>query len=411
MTGVFGKLPGHGDFVRRGLTQSFLGPWDAWLQACVGHAMATMGQGFGASWASVPSWRFHLPAGVCGATQVAGVLLPSVDSVGREFPLTLAALLPDGEGRPADQWFDALEQIGSMARDQRQTVDALFARLPEARADVVTLPPGSFTAAGWWTTDGRQWPLAVLPTPQQYLSVLCGSTGPAMPLGQAATHRGTVRSKNEDAYVERGDIGLWAVADGAGGHGAGDVASSAVAAALQTLPTGLSAPEVLAQVRLRLATVHDQLRNRATAGAHGLTPVTTVVVLLVHDGHFACLWAGDSRAYLLRDGALCQLTEDHSLIKELLDASLVKPEDAENHPQANIITRAVGGHEDFALDKVAGSLTSGDRILLCSDGLFKAIPESAIATVLASGGDANALLQRSLQAGARDNVTALVVSV
>ena len=411
MTGVFGKLPSHGDFVRRGLTQSFLGPWDAWLQACVGHAMATMAQGFGEAWASVPSWRFHLPAGVCGATQVAGVLLPSVDSVGREYPLTLAALLPDGEGRPADQWFDALEQVGRMARDERQTVDELFARLPEARADVVTLPPGSFTATGWWTTDGRQWPLVVLPTPQQYLSVLCGTTETAMPIGQAATHRGTVRSKNEDAYVDRGDIGLWAVADGAGGHGDGDVASSTVAAALETLPKGLSAPEVLAQVRLRLAAVHDQLRNRATASTNGLTPVTTVVVLLVRDGHFACLWAGDSRAYLLRDGALCQLTEDHSLIKELLDASLVKPEDAENHPQANIITRAVGGHEDFALDKVAGSVTSGDRILLCSDGLFKAIPESAIATVLASGGDANALLQRSLQAGARDNVTALVVSV
>jgi serine/threonine protein phosphatase Stp1 len=411
MTGIFGKLPGHGDFVRRGLPQSFLGPWDAWLQAGVGHAMGAMGRAFGAGWASAPSWRFHLPAGVCGATEVVGVLLPSADAVGREFPLTLAALLPDADGRPADQWFDTLELIGRAARDQRQSVDELFARLPEARADVVTLPPGSFTSTGWWTSDGRQWPLVRLPTPQQFLSLLRGPTGPAMPVGQAATHRGTVRSKNEDAFVERGDIGLWAVADGAGGHGAGDVASSAVAAALETLPTGLSAPEVLAQVRLRLAAVHDQLRNGATASTNGLTPVTTVVVLLVRDGHFACLWAGDSRAYLFRGGALCQLTEDHSLIKELVAASLVKPEDAENHPQANVITRAVGGHEDFSLDKVAGSLTTGDRILLCSDGLFKAIPESAIAAVLTSGGDANALLQRSLQAGARDNVTALVVSV
>ena len=410
MTGVFGKLPCHGDFVRRGLPQSFVGPWDAWLQASVGHAIAIMGASFAPNWLQAPNWRFHLPAGVCGPDEVAGVVLPSADAVGREFPLTLAAVLSEGEGRPPGSWFDALELMGRLARDQCQNVDALFARLPEALADVVTLPPGSFTSTGWWTSDGRKWPLSVLPTTQQFLSLLDGQVN-AVATGQAATHCGTVRSKNEDAYVERGDIGLWAVADGAGGHGAGEVAASAVAAALAALPSGLTAAEVLAQVRLRLSAVHEQLRRHAATDTRGLTPVATVVVLLVRDGHFACLWAGDSRAYLLRNGALCQLTEDHSLIRELLEASLVKPEDAENHPQANVITRAVGGHDEFVLDKVAGSLVHGDRILLCSDGLFKAIPESMIATVLAEGGGATELLQRSLQAGARDNVTTVVVTV
>lgn len=411
MTGVYGKLPGYGDFVRRGLPQSFLGPWDAWLQAGVGAALAALGDAFGASWAAAPSWRFHLPAGACGASEVVGVLLPSADAVGREFPLTLAALLPEEGGRPAEHWFDTLELAGRAARDQRHSVDELVARLPEARADVITIVPGAFSAMGWWTTDGRQWPLAALPTPHQFVALLRGQSGQAALTVQAVTHRGTVRSKNEDAYVERSDIGLWAVADGAGGHGAGDVASAAVAEALGTLPAGLSAAEVLAQVRLRLTAVHEDLRQRAAASTQGLIPATTVVVLLVRDDHFACLWAGDSRAYLLRDGALCQLTEDHSLLQELVKASLVKPEDAEHHPQANVITRAVGGHDDLALDKVAGRLMPGDRILLCSDGLFKAIPESAIAQVLAAGGGASELLQQSLQAGARDNVTALVVSV
>ena len=106
--------------------------------------------------------------------------------------------------------------------------------------------------------------------------------------------------------------------------------------------------------------------------------------MLARNDHFACLWAGDSRAYLLRDGALQQISRDHSLVQELVDAGAIRPEEAEHHPRANVITRAVGADlEDFALDKVSGPHPAGDRFLLCSDGLSKSVPEGELAALLA----------------------------
>lgn len=217
------------------------------------------------------------------------------------------------------------------------------------------------------------------------------------------THPGAVRSRNEDALVERPDIGLWAVADGAGGHGAGDVASSAVTEALRDLPRGLSAAELLAQVRLRIAGVHAQLQREERVCA------TTVVLLLARGGHFACLWAGDSRAYRLRAGVFTRLTRDHSVVQEMVEAGLLDEVEAECHPQANVITRAVGAPGELELDKASDRVLPGDLFLLCSDGLFKALGEGEIAGLLAMGRGAKGLLDAALASGARDNVTALVV--
>jgi len=227
----------------------------------------------------------------------------------------------------------------------------------------------------------------------------------------AATHPGAVRPHNQDQVVARPDLGLWAVADGAGGHGAGEVASAAIAEALEAIPPGLTAAEMLAQVRLRLAAVHATLRVRAlSAGAGGII-ASTVVVLLLRGGHYAALWAGDSRAYLLRDGALSRVTRDHSAVQEMVDAGLLAPEEAERHPQSNVITRAVGQEGDVVLDKVAGRLQPGDLFLLCSDGLFKELDEARLAAMLAAGMEARDLVAAAVQAGARDNVSAVVVRV
>jgi protein phosphatase/serine/threonine-protein phosphatase Stp1 len=226
---------------------------------------------------------------------------------------------------------------------------------------------------------------------------------------EAATHPGTVRPRNEDSYVDRGDIGLWAVADGAGGHGAGDVASAAVAEALQDLPPGLSAAEMLAQVRLRITAVHNDLRARAAAAGPGRIIATTVVILLARGGHYACLWAGDSRAYLLRGGALSRITRDHSVVQDLVEAGLIDDGDAESHPQANVITRAVGADGPFELDKVSARIAPGDRFLLCSDGLFKAVAEPDIAALLEAGDGPDGLIAAALAHGARDNVTAVAI--
>lgn len=225
----------------------------------------------------------------------------------------------------------------------------------------------------------------------------------------AATHAGAVRPRNEDALLERPDLGLWAVADGAGGHGAGDVASAAIVAALQVIPPGLSAAELLAQVRLRLQAVHAELQEEAERRGPGRILASTVVVMLARGDHFAMLWAGDSRGYLLRQGMLTRVTRDHSLVQELVDQGTLREEEAESHPQANVITRAIGAHGELELDKVSGRIAEGDRFLLCTDGLFKTIAEAEITAMLAAGADASAIVTEAVGRGARDNVSAVGV--
>ncbi|MEJ0046592.1 MAG: protein phosphatase 2C domain-containing protein [Rhodospirillales bacterium] len=231
----------------------------------------------------------------------------------------------------------------------------------------------------------------------------------------ASTHNGTVRKHNEDTFVSRPDIGLWAVADGAGGHDAGEVASGMLADALSEIPPALSGVELLNTVRERVADVHAALLAEASQRGSGSVIASTLVVLMVRGGHFASLWAGDSRAYLLRGGVMQQVTRDHSLTQELVDAGAITAEQAEHHPQANVITRAVGGGDDvLELDKVTGALEAGDRFLLCSDGLSKELDEATLATLLAADageGPAEALIAAAVTHGARDNVTALVVDV
>jgi serine/threonine protein phosphatase Stp1 len=229
------------------------------------------------------------------------------------------------------------------------------------------------------------------------------------PISSAATHPGAVRPRNEDNLVDRPDLGLWAVADGAGGHGSGDVASTAIAESLDSIPPGLSAAEMLAQVRLRLTAVHAELQARAIARGRGGVIASTIVVLLVRGTHFAALWAGDSRIYLLRDGALHRITHDHSLVQELVDSGALSAEEAEQHPQANVITRAVGAEGALELDKVADRLHPGDRFMLCSDGVFKELAEAEIASHLERGAEAEELVQRAVAAGGRDNVSVVVV--
>jgi serine/threonine protein phosphatase Stp1 len=228
----------------------------------------------------------------------------------------------------------------------------------------------------------------------------------------AATHVGTVRTRNEDNFVNRPDLGIWAVADGAGGHQAGEVASQMVTDALADVPPGLGAAELLAEVRLRILQAHDAIRAEAARrGAHAIL-ATTIVALLAHRDYFACLWAGDSRAYLLREGALTLMSHDHSLVQELVDAGALTPQEALTHPRSNVITRAVGA--DFStldLDKRVDRLRPGDRFLLCSDGVSKIVPEGEITRLLAieGGSPADALIAAALERQADDNVTAVTI--
>lgn len=231
----------------------------------------------------------------------------------------------------------------------------------------------------------------------------------------AASHPGTRRTGNEDRWVNRPDLGLWAVADGAGGHQSGDVAAATIADALQRTPLDLPAPEMLQQVRARIAGAHEALRAEAARRGEGAILAATVVVLLADEEHFACLWAGDSRAYLLRDGALRRMTCDHSLVQEMLDAGTITDDEAKYHPSGNVITRAVGAEmELLELEKITDRLRPGDRFLLCSDGLCKTLSEAELGALVGSTEHAPAaelLIAAALAREARDNVTAVVVEV
>jgi serine/threonine protein phosphatase PrpC len=224
------------------------------------------------------------------------------------------------------------------------------------------------------------------------------------------THVGTVRQVNEDAHLDRPDVGLWAVADGMGGHDAGDYASRAVveevnrcidpdinAITIDQAVAGLQA----CNRRLRQFTIENSL---TLAGS-------TVVLLTISGRRYDCAWAGDSRLYLLRDGQLLRITRDHSYVQELVDGGQLDPAAAEGHPRANVVTRAVGADEELELDVVGGEVCDGDTFLLCSDGLTKAVPESTLAAALsaADGTAADTLLRTALDHGARDNVTLVVV--
>ena len=229
----------------------------------------------------------------------------------------------------------------------------------------------------------------------------------------AATHAGAANRLNEDAFVNRPDLGLWAVADGAGGHESGEVASAEVAGLLQTIDAGLSAAEMLLEVRSRLEAAHARLHAEASRHGDGAMVATTVVVLLARDDHFACLWAGDSRAYLLRDHTLTKITRDHSLVQALVESGTISEAEAIGHPQANVITRAVGADSDvLELEKRTGQLMAGDRLLLCSDGLSKTLPEEQLAELLSGdeAGGAARLVMAALSAQGADNITAVTIA-
>jgi serine/threonine protein phosphatase PrpC len=221
-----------------------------------------------------------------------------------------------------------------------------------------------------------------------------------------------VRAVNEDTFLDQSDIGLWVVADGMGGHARGDVASRLVVDAFSDMrrPASLDAFALETRHRLQLANQAIQQETQSHAGNQLMG--STVVVLLVYKRQWRCLWAGDSRAYLMREGQLRQISHDHSLAQELLDQGELSPGDPRSQAYANRITRAVGASPKLVLDERGSDLRDGDAILLCSDGLNKELSESEIASVL-EGYDCDdasrELIELSLERGGRDNVTVAVV--
>ncbi|MQQ10118.1 SpoIIE family protein phosphatase [Epibacterium sp. SM1979] len=227
------------------------------------------------------------------------------------------------------------------------------------------------------------------------------------------THTGLVRKVNEDAVLALPDHQIWLVSDGMGGHAAGDFASRLIADSVAMIPVGLDPAARMHALREAIQSAHRAIVAEAERRGGG-TIGATVAALLVANGHFVVLWAGDSRIYRLRGGQLEMLTTDHSAVAEYVLAGKMTWDEADQHPQSNAITRAVGVGEEVEIDKIRGEVAAGDRFLICSDGLTKYTTEAMLqqmlsATALENAGDA--LMQVALTGGGADNISIILVDV
>lgn len=229
----------------------------------------------------------------------------------------------------------------------------------------------------------------------------------------AATHQGRIRQINEDGFQCWPDRGLALIADGMGGHESGDVASSILCQSLDKAP-------VFSQLSERLNWIEDQVNNshqkiRAFARQHheNKTVGSTLVIWVDAFPLGSALWAGDSRLYRIRDGALEKLTRDHSQLNEMVDRGLISEDEAKVKKGGNVITRAVGARETLRMDTKLFEIRPTDLFILCSDGLYNAIEDSRIARIcteqLPIEQRGVALMNAALDAGARDNVTFILI--
>jgi type VI secretion system protein ImpM len=486
--GFYGKLPSHGDFLRRRVSDEFVSVWDRWLQECVAGSQAALGPRWLDVYLTSPAWRFACDRGVFGQPAL-GLMVPSVDRVGRYFYLTLLATLPDhvdvaGAAASAAVFFENAEQlvvdtlaaatidfesfddrVGDLSRDLEALAGAPRVRLAPSAGEVLNggaerdwqIPTGSPSDVRsvlhqllshrlgtlydplviWWTDgssmvepncligrglpspdvfaaflDGswerRQWTLVaadVNSTDQEDDGdTLTGDPSPPQYRSVGATDTGRVRKVNQDSFLERPEVGLWVVADGLGGHSEGEVASRMVCDALADLIPDASFDRMVELVTERVQQVNDHLVRAAARPYHAVISGSTVVTLLTRGTRCVVAWAGDSRVYRVRRGQLEQLTRDHSLLAE----SGFLP-DGES---PNAITRAVGGEPTLALDLYRDRVRPGDRFLLCSDGLTRTLSEERILHWMQHeyiSAAVQGLMTDTLEAGAPDNVTAVIV--
>ena len=224
------------------------------------------------------------------------------------------------------------------------------------------------------------------------------------------TDVGLVRSANEDNILQRPDICLWVVADGMGGHEGGQYASGVVVDRLGALGGEIGHGDTLTAVADAIHAANGEILE---AAGDGRRMGSTVVALLISEGQFTCLWAGDSRGYLLRGRSLYPLTRDHTQVQDMVDAGLLTPAEARSHPMSHVLSRAVGVEEDLQLEAVRDIVRAGDIFLLCSDGLHGVVNEAEITDRLSHNPPAAAcarLMELAHSRGAPDNVSIVTVA-
>jgi len=225
------------------------------------------------------------------------------------------------------------------------------------------------------------------------------------------SHPGRVRQLNEDACLDQSEHGLWAVADGMGGHSLGEFASGLAVQGLMDLP---AAQDLEQRVSVALDWMQEVNRHLRAEALRRDVPLigTTIAALLAAGSLCSCLWAGDSRIYLYRAKRLRQLTRDHSHLEAARSRRVSRSNDTLERPRANLITRALGAEDTLHIDRMTVELLDGDIFLLCTDGLSNEVSELSIEQALLPGICSlacDALIDMALDREARDNITAVVV--
>jgi type VI secretion system protein ImpM len=461
--GFYGKLPIIGDFVSRRLPNDFIKPWDNWLQSAIATSKEQLGGQWLNSYLTSPIWRFLLSAGVCGDKAVAGIMMPSVDRAGRYFPMTVAVLFEQSSTLPllfttSNVWFEQLEDIALSGLNDNldiNTFDQLLQSIPNYTATDTgknyvysrldksgqlsdfsgeeLLASFTFGRSLWTSDNEEQTPPAIIACSglppigsfaiflkNQFNTAIPTKAPPELPslssilasgnesygrCSWAITHTGKRRKHNEDSILNKPEANLWVVADGMGGHKAGDVASQLIVNTLNNLSGIAPLEDYLASVAQSLQNVNKQLRQLAVSEYDNHLIGSTMVALVCDSERGAVLWAGDSRLYRFRENQLQQLTEDHCAEQEkIASAGTLK--------KANIITRAVGAEECLELDIKMLDLMENDIFLLSSDGLDKEMSVNEIEHIMQTEAPenlANSLINEVLARGARDNVSVIVI--
>lgn len=437
--GFFGKLPTHGDFVSSGVGRKLQGALDAWLQSSLQAIQTEFGSQWERRFRSMPSWRFVVERDLWGPATLAGVIVPSLDRVGRNFPLVVAAQLHGFSEDPRslcldDTWFIAIEGLAETSARRDFDIDTFttglkWLRLPrpgqfdDGMEQSSLIPPGTL----WWRMDPDErrmkgFRVGGAPGPSDFLKLVSEdaakeakqpksaahqqeASAEPKPVEAArgmqlfhsyASHPGTRLSLNADSIFISASPSIFAIVDGVG-DGNGAVEASKVGAGMLGDARSQETIEALVQeIKGKLGQAHGVLQSGHLTSDRSARLASVVVLAFLHES-FAVLWAGDARCYLLRDGMMRCLTRDHTEIG--LRRSLA---------------RGIGLKGQLVPEVVSDRLQSGDRLLLCSNPLPQILSERDIAEILLSTeiDEVSAvLLQEALIASCRENLSAMVIDV
>ncbi|WP_208354158.1 type VI secretion system-associated protein TagF [Pseudaestuariivita rosea] len=440
-SGYFGKIPTHGDFVSNYLDRGFITKLDDWLQASIRESQTQLGEKWLDAFLVSPVWRIAFPAGIWGPLPVLTVMMPSVDRVGRYFPLTLSTTLPQPRITPkrlrsADFWFNQAERLVLSTLEQDFALpnfdSATHELAPPATYKIVDqnpYEPGEDRQnVFWWTRETQRVPIVTtgLPKPEEFSHFLSRpeppkraiaavkqktppepeappkpttpeAPPPRVPLdvefGTSST-RGATSRINSDGWYVSDNKQLYALIGGQGDMPINVSAAKTIVDTLSVIDSTFSMNDLVAETKGKLGRAHALLRAQDLPGRP--SAVASAVVLLIEGQRYSVLWAGNARAYLLRDGELHALTRDH------VDAKLPM-----------ILTRSIGGVNQLTLDSGIGQVRDGDRFLMCSAGVHNALSQNDIKETLANESSpektATVLTQDAVISGGSLDATALAM--